>query len=289
MLKKQISLSSMILFSPAKVNIGLHITGCRPDGYHNIQSVMVPIGLCDILEIRQAGSRRRGLHFSQSGIPVDGEPGKNLVEKAFEIMREIAALPPVEIHLHKQIPVGAGLGGGSSNASVTLKGLNQLIPKALPFEQLQEMAAHLGSDCPFFLYQEPMIMEGRGEILSQVSIGLEGMTMVVLFPRIHISTAMAYAAVEPVTPVKHLKELVISPVENWKELIINDFEKYIFEKYPELELLKQGLYKSGAIYASLSGSGSSLFGIFPGMPNLPAHLSRLVIWKGEAGNRPAPI
>ncbi len=279
----------MILFSPAKVNIGLHITGRRPDGFHNLQSVMVPIGLCDILEIRQMKSHKGGLHFSQSGIPVDGDPGKNLVEKAYEIMSGVSDLPPVEIHLHKQIPVGAGLGGGSSNASVTLKGLNQLIPKALSLEQLSQMATHLGSDCPFFLYQKPMFMEGRGEILGQVSIGLEGMTMVVLFPRIHLSTAMAYAGVEPLAPMTHLRELIAAPIEDWKKLIINDFEKGIFEKYPELEIFKQGLYKSGAIYASLSGSGSSLFGIFPGMPNLPPHLSRFVIWKGEAGKLPAPI
>ncbi|MFH0758866.1 MAG: 4-(cytidine 5'-diphospho)-2-C-methyl-D-erythritol kinase [Bacteroidota bacterium] len=279
----------MILFSPAKVNIGLHITGRRPDGFHNLQSVMVPIGLCDILEIRQLRSRSRALHFSQSGIPVDGDPGKNLVEKAFEIMSGVSDLPPVEIHLHKQIPVGAGLGGGSSNASVTLKGLNQLIPKPLSPEKLQEMAAHLGSDCPFFLYQKPMFMEGRGEILSQVSLGLEDMTMVVLFPHSHISTAMAYAGVEPLAPMIHLRELIAAPIEDWKLLIINDFEKGIFQKYPELEIIKQGLYKSGAIYASLSGSGSSLFGIFNEMPNLPPHLSRFVIWKGEAGKLPAPI
>jgi 4-diphosphocytidyl-2-C-methyl-D-erythritol kinase len=289
MLKKQISLSSMILFSPAKVNIGLHITGRRPDGFHNLQSVMVPIGLCDILEIRQIKSRKGGLHFSQSGIPVDGDQGKNLVEKAFEIMSRVSDLPPVEIHLHKQIPVGAGLGGGSSNASVTLKGLNQLMTNALSLEQLSQMATHLGSDCPFFLYQKPMFMEGRGEILSQVSIGLEGMTMVVLFPQIHLSTAMAYAGVEPLTPMTHLRELIAAPIEDWKELIINDFEKGVFQKYPELEIFKQGLYKSGAIYASLSGSGSSLFGIFPGMPHLPPRLSRFVIWKGEAGKLPAPI
>jgi 4-diphosphocytidyl-2-C-methyl-D-erythritol kinase len=289
MLKKQISLSFMILFSPAKVNIGLHITGRRPDGFHNLQSVMVPIGLCDILEIRKIKSHKGGLHFSQSGIPVDGDQGKNLVEKAFEIMSRVSDLPPVEIHLHKQIPVGAGLGGGSSNASVTLKGLNQLLTNALSLEQLSQMATHLGSDCPFFLYQKPMFMEGRGEILSQVSIGLEGMTMVVLFPQIHLSTAMAYAGVEPLTPMTHLRELIAAPIENWKELIINDFEKGVFQKYPELEIFKQGLYKSGAIYASLSGSGSSLFGIFPGMPNLPSHLSRFMIWKGEAGKLPAPI
>ncbi len=134
----------MILFSPAKVNIGLHITERRPDGFHNLQSVMLPIGLCDIVEIRQGESGNEGIKFSQSGIPVDGDPGKNLCEKAYEMMNRVSVLPPLEIHLHKQIPVGAGLGGGSSNASITLEGLNQLTSQALPREQLHEMAADTG-------------------------------------------------------------------------------------------------------------------------------------------------
>lgn len=276
----------MILFSPAKVNIGLHITEKRPDGFHNLQSVVVPIGLCDILEFRLTDSNDPGLQFSQSGIPVDGGAGNNLCEKAHEMINTICPLPPVEIHLHKQIPVGAGLGGGSSNATTSLEGLNTLASGTLSREQLHAMAASLGSDCPFFLHRKPMMMEGRGELLSPVSVSLSSMFMVVLFPEIHISTKEAYASIHPRAPERHLRELISSPVEKWRDLIVNDFEKGIFRQYPQLEQMKQALYQSGALYASLSGSGSSLFGIYRDQPRLPASLAPYVIWKGEAGKVP---
>ncbi|MEN8156226.1 MAG: 4-(cytidine 5'-diphospho)-2-C-methyl-D-erythritol kinase [Bacteroidota bacterium] len=279
----------MIHLSPAKINIGLAVTGRREDGFHNLQSVMVPIGLCDILEIKPSGLTGKGLHFSQSGILADTGEGKNLCERAFEILSERGSLPHVNIHLHKQIPVGAGLGGGSSNATTTLLGLNRMLPEPLLPDQLHEMAAELGSDCPFFLHREPMLMEGRGEILSPILVDMEGLILVVLFPGIHSSTAEAYAAVTPATPSDHLKQLVAAPIKRWKEMVVNDFEKGIFRKYPELDLLKHGLYKAGALYASLSGSGSSLFGIFPGPPQLPAGLSQYVIWSGAAEAPPETI
>ena len=279
----------MIHLSPAKVNIGLAIIERRKDGFHNLQSVMVPIGLCDIIEIRPSGLTGKGLHFSQSGIHVETGEGKNLCERAFDIFSEKASLPHVNIHLHKQIPVGAGLGGGSSNGTTTLLGLNQLLKKPLLPDPLHEMAAKLGSDCPFFLHREPMMMEGRGEILTPLPIRLDGLTMVALFPKIQSSTAAAYAVVTPATPATHLEQLVAAPIEKWKETVVNDFEEGIFRKHPELDLLKQGLYKAGALYASLSGSGSSLFGIFPGTPRLPSGLSQYVIWSGAAEAPPLTI
>lgn len=282
MLKNDLSLCAMILYSPAKINIGLQIIHRRPDGFHNLQSLMYPIGLSDIIEIREAGPDAKPLSFSQSGIPVNEGSGKNLCEKAHEIFTSERALPPVEIHLHKQIPIGAGLGGGSSNASQILKGLNQLTTDPLPPEILHEMSASLGSDCPFFLHKQAMMMEGRGEVLSPSSVSLEGLWLVLLFPEIHISTPEAYAGVSPVIPERHLKELLSAPSEQWKEEVVNDFEPGIFEKYPQLATLKDGLYKAGALYASLSGSGSSLYGIFPREPELPDSISDFVIWEGEA-------
>lgn len=273
----------MILFSPAKINIGLHITERRPDGFHNLQSVMYPVDLCDILEIRPSETGNQGLYFSRSGIPSGEKPGDNLCEKAYEIMAREVRLPPVEIHLHKQIPVGAGLGGGSSNAAATLKGLNQLSDHPLSQEELHKLALSIGSDCPFFLHHGAMMMEGRGEILTPVSVNLDRLYLVLLFPKLHISTAEAYAEVIPELPGVHLGQTVSKPVVEWRGKVVNDFEKGIFRRYPELEILKMELMDAGAMYASLSGSGSSLFGIFTGSPDLPDNLSRYVVWRGDAG------
>ncbi len=272
----------MILLSPAKINLGLQIIHRRPDGFHNLQSVMYPVGLSDIIEIREADPGAKPLKFSQSGILVNEGSGKNLCEKAHEIFSRARAIPPVEIHLHKQIPVGAGLGGGSSNASQILKGLNQLATDPLAPERLHEMAASLGSDCPFFLHDHAMMMEGRGELLSPSSVSLKGLWLVILFPEIHISTPEAYSGVTPKMPEQHLEQLVATPILKWKELVVNDFETGIFKTFPELASLKEGLYNAGALYASLSGSGSSLYGIFPKRPGLPGSISRYVIWEGEA-------
>jgi len=272
----------MILNSPAKINIGLQIIRRRPDGFHDLQSVMYPVGLKDIIEIREAEKGAAKLTFSQSGIPVVEESGKNLCEKAHEIFTGEREIPPVEIHLHKQIPVGAGLGGGSSNATICLKGLNQLTENPLPPETLHEMAASLGSDCPFFLHEHAMMMEGRGEVLSPSPVNLKDLYLVLLFPKIHISTPEAYSGVKPLLPEQHMEQLVDVPVSEWKGRVVNDFETGIFKKYPEIASLKQDLYKTGALYASLSGSGSSLYGIFPQKPGLPESVAPYVIWQGEA-------
>jgi 4-diphosphocytidyl-2-C-methyl-D-erythritol kinase len=272
----------MILFSPAKINIGLRIIERREDGYHNLQSVMVPVGLFDLLEIRTDDAHSHGLHFRQTGIPVEAGSGKNLCERAFELMAHEITLPPVQIHLHKQIPVGAGLGGGSSNASYTLKGLSRITNNGISPERLHQLASRLGSDCPFFLHHQPMLMEGRGEILSPSSVNLEGHHLVLLFPGIPISTAEAYAAVRPSSSGFDLGQLPARPPDQWRGLVVNDFEKEIFRLYPLLEDLKTGLYNAGANYASMSGSGSSVYGIFHHVPRLPAGLEKYVIWKGKA-------
>lgn len=272
----------MILPSPAKINIGLQIIGKRSDGFHELQSLMYPVGLSDIIEIREAGPAASALSFSQSGIPVKEGAGKNLCEMAHELFARKRELPPLEIHLHKQIPIGAGLGGGSSNATVILKGLNQLTKKPFTKKSLHEMAAELGSDCPFFLHDQAMMMEGRGEILSPSPLSLKGLWLVLLFPKIHISTPEAYAGVLPALPDQHLEKILAAPIQKWKASVVNDFEKGIFIKYPELAGIKQQLYTAGAIYASLSGSGSSLYGIFHEKPVLSGQLSSFIIWEGRA-------
>ena len=274
----------MILFAPAKINIGLQIIGRREDGFHNLQSIMVPVGLCDILEIQRSSDRGKNFQINQSGIQIDSQNETNLCVRAWELYSNEVTLPPVELHLHKQIPVGAGLGGGSSNATATLKGLNMLTEDPLPKEKLHKMAAQLGSDCPFFLHSEPMMMEGRGDILSPVSLHMEKLHLVLLYPGIQVSTAEAYAGVKPFEPNVHLRELIRESMDQWKALVVNDFECSVFVKYPHMDQLKQDLYQAGAVYASLSGSGSSLYGLFAESPDLPAKLERYVIWKGLAIN-----
>lgn len=270
----------MIYFSPAKVNLGLQILEKRADGFHKLQSVMLPIGLCDILEINTLPASDQGFLFTQTGIRIQGNPEENLCWKAWMLFREESPLPTVEMHLHKQIPIGAGLGGGSSNASLTLLGLNHLADVTLTQNRLAELAAILGSDCPFFLNRQSMLMEGRGEILTPLRLNTEGIYLVLLFPEIHVSTAEAYRGVIPALPHRYLKELIKEPMNCWRETLENDFEVSVFKQYPMLESLKQKLYEAGAIYASMSGSGSSLYGLYKEKPTLTGDLQKFLIWEG---------
>jgi 4-diphosphocytidyl-2-C-methyl-D-erythritol kinase len=281
MLKNDISLSYMIYVSPAKINLGLQIIERRGDGFHNLRSVMYPIPLCDIIEISQLPGQEIPLSFTQSGISTEVPQEHNLCVKAWKLMASERILPPVSIHLHKQIPVGAGLGGGSSNASAVLTGLNVLTSSPVPPEELAKLAGQLGSDCPFFLQKDPMMMEGRGDILSSLDVSLKPLYLLILFPEIHISTAGAYAAVSPGMPDLHLRELVRAPLNQWKDQVLNDFEACVFARHPLLASIKLALYEAGAVYASMSGSGSSMYGIFETSPQLPAEIQKYVIWEGR--------
>jgi 4-diphosphocytidyl-2-C-methyl-D-erythritol kinase len=282
MLKNAISLWVMILFSPAKINLGLLILERRADGFHNLQSVMYPTPLCDILEIHQLSEEDKPVRFSQTGIRFKGDLEKNLCIRAWDIMASEGTLPNVAIHLHKQIPVGAGLGGGSSNASTILKGLNLMASSPASPERLAELSARLGSDCPFFLHSNPMMMEGRGELLSPVKVSLDSFYLVLLFPEIQISTSEAYGTVSPAKPDLHLGQLIKAPLDQWKNSIFNRFEESVFPQYPLLKELKHALYRAGAIYASMSGSGSALYGIFESPPVLPEDIKPYIIWEGAA-------
>jgi 4-diphosphocytidyl-2-C-methyl-D-erythritol kinase len=248
----------MILFPPAKINLGLSIVEKRNDGYHELETCMLPIPFYDILEILPS----ENFTFLQSGLEIPGAQGENLCEKAFRLMKEKHAVPNVMMHLRKQIPMGAGLGGGSSDAAYVLKGLNELSQLRLSDEILEKLAAELGSDCPFFIKNEAQMARGRGEKLSPMNLTLKGYYLVLLNPGIHVGTKEAYAGVSPCYKEKTLEELLENQISAWNNLIVNDFEASIFVNHPRIAELKNELLKSGAIYASMSGSGSSVFGLF---------------------------
>ncbi|MDR0733365.1 MAG: 4-(cytidine 5'-diphospho)-2-C-methyl-D-erythritol kinase [Dysgonamonadaceae bacterium] len=254
----------MICFPNAKINLGLHIVSKKPDGYHNIETVFYPIPLCDALEI--VPSETGATAFFQTGIPIDGNLDDNLAMKAFHLLKKDFDLPEIAIYLRKQIPFGAGLGGGSSDAAFMLKLLNDFSRLGLSAEQLEKYAGRLGADCPFFIRNKPVFAEGIGDIFTPVNISLKGYYLVLAKPDIHISTQEAYAGVTPRQPVSRLTETIRLPVEEWKNHIINDFEEGIFARYPAIGDIKQSLYNQGAVYASMSGSGSSVFGVFPQPP-----------------------
>lgn len=250
----------MIVYPNAKINIGLNIIEKRPDGFHNIESVFYPVELSDILEINPAEGKKDVFTFTgtDTGCPVE----KNLCYKAVNLMRQYCGIPAVNLHLHKQIPHGTGLGGGSSDASFTLTALNQLFEKKLVREQLLELALQIGSDCPFFIYNKPMLAKGRGEILTPLSLDLGIYDIRLAFPGFNIPTAHAYSKVIPAASKVPLEELIKLPVSSWKGKIVNDFEKALAGDFQQLERIKTKFYREGAVYSSMTGSGSAVYGIF---------------------------
>ena len=267
---------NIVLYPQPKINIGLRVLCRRNDGYHDIETLFFPVETYrDILEIIEADS----VSMNYFGTPFElpgGDIEKELCIKAYRLLQKDFDLPPVGIYLCKNIPVGAGMGGGSSDAAWTLRGINELFHLQLDDGQLAEYAARLGSDCPFFIYNRPMYGSGRGEILtpchSPVIAQLqEQYSIKVIAPGIHVSTAEAYASLTP-DPIGHGLDCLLDtlPIEEWKDRVINDFEGPVFTKYPELAHLKQSLYDEGAVYASMSGSGSALYGIFRKKPYICA-------------------
>lgn len=254
----------MILFPNAKINIGLDIVSRRADGYHNISTLFYPIPWKDILEIVPAKGEESTL--TVTGRKVDCPAEKNLVMKAYRKLNEVVPLPPVDIFLHKVIPDGAGLGGGSADAAFTLVGLNRLFELGLTDEQLAEVAAEIGADCPFFIYNKPMLAEGIGNEFSATDLDLSSYTIAVIKPEDAVSTKEAYAGVTPEEPKTAISEAVKRDIGEWKYTVKNDFERSIFPNHPAIAEIKQRLYDMGAIYASMSGSGSSVYGIFSDSP-----------------------
>lgn len=266
----------MVAFPPCKINLGLRIISKRPDGYHNLETCFYPVPWTDVLEIIRSDS----FSFTQSGLPIPGQEEDNLCIRAYRMFQREFQLAPVKIHLHKVLPTGAGLGGGSSDAAYALRLLNQLFELGLATEQLNDYAAQLGSDCSFFIQDNPMLGSGRGEILSPCAVALTGLFVVLVKPEIHVSTADAYANVTPVKPDQSLTKVLESPISSWKNILVNDFEKSVFEKYPIIRKIKNDLYEAGALYASMSGSGASVYGIFSTPVNLKGTFAGMTYWAG---------
>jgi 4-diphosphocytidyl-2-C-methyl-D-erythritol kinase len=256
----------MIVFPNCKINLGLNIISKRIDGYHEIETIFYPVPLKDSLEIIENKQTLKypGFPFFSSGLTIPGKPASNICVKAYRLLKQdFPAIPNVQIHLHKVIPSGAGLGGGSADAAFALKLMNQLFNLALSTEQLIGYAAKLGSDCPFFIINKPCFAKGRGEKLQEIELDLSSYKIVIVNPGIHVDTGRAFLNITPSLPEKSLTEIINAPLERWKDELKNDFEKQIFKQYGEIEVIKDLLYSKGAIYASMSGSGSTIFGIFP--------------------------
>lgn len=253
----------MINFPNAKINLGLQITKRLPSGYHHINSVFYPIPVYDVLEFVEA----KKTNFSSSGINIPGDSQQNLVLKAYQLLKKDFQLPHLDIHLLKNIPIGAGLGGGSADGAFMLKALNEYFQLFLDDSFLETYAEQLGSDCPFFIANKASMATGTGTTLEEVEFSLKGYWMVLINPGIHISTKEAYAGVSPREPENNLKEIVLTQdIGQWKELLVNDFEQSIFPIAPEIEKIKEELYHAGATFASMTGSGSSIYGIFKEQP-----------------------
>lgn len=273
----------MLCFPNAKINLGLNIVSRRADGFHNLESVFYAIGLCDALEVienkKKSGQK---IHFTSSGISIPGNPGENLCVKAYHLLDEQYSLPPVEIHLHKHIPIGAGLGGGSADAAFLIRLLNEKFDLGLAWGELHHFAKQLGSDCSFFVSNKPSFVQGKGDEFESISLDLSSYYCVLIYPGIHINTAAAYRGVVPKPARRSLENDLLSlPVEEWKEAIHNDFEDSIFPQHPEIAAIKEKMYALGASYAAMSGSGSTVFGLFKSEAKLQHEFPGLLYWEGK--------
>lgn len=267
----------MISFPNAKINLGLNIVSKREDGYHNLETVFYPIAVKDALEV--IVSSKDEDQFFETGLKTGTNAHTNLVMKAVELVRAEYNIPPLEVHLLKKIPFGAGIGGGSADAAFMLKLLNYKFELGASKEELAQMALKLGADCPFFIYNKPMFAGGIGEILENVELSLDNCYLVLVKPEVHVSTKDAFANVVPKAPLTSLKDVIKLPLNEWKNVMVNDFEKSIFPRYPVIQNIKEKLYALGAIYASMSGSGSSVYAIFNKKTDLKHHFSDCFVWE----------
>ena len=303
----------MICFPNAKINLGLHVVEKREDGYHNIETVFYPVPLKDALEIvpfspsfpnegemvwsfqtppvfstlqtqyhdplvRKRGGGESDFSFTQVGLSLDSLPEDNLVIKAFNLFKKRYDLPPLAVFLKKAIPFGAGLGGGSADAAFMLKLLNACTSQNLSDEELEKMSVEIGADCPFFIRNRPVVASGIGNMFESIELSLKGYTLCIIKPNLVVSTKDAYSSVKPAKPSTPLKEIVRLPVKEWKHLLKNDFEPGVFQKFPVIAEIKDYVYACGSVYASMSGSGSAVFGLFENDVNLS--FPECFIWKG---------
>lgn len=263
----------MVIFPNAKINIGLSVIRKRDDGFHDIESIFYPIGLCDILEYIPVEDKPA---TGPSSITYSGRfpvAGKDICIRLIELLRDLFSFPVLRIHLHKNIPSGAGLGGGSSDAAFLLQSLNSRYSFGLNQDQLEELAGRIGSDCPFFIKNAPCLITGKGEKLQEIQLNLNGYYLILICPGIQVGTAEAYKEIIPSHIPPGLIDLAGEPLDQWKYLIINQFEDAVFRKYPLLKEIKQELYNLGAVYASMTGSGSSIYGLFRSEIKIPRQFS----------------
>jgi 4-diphosphocytidyl-2-C-methyl-D-erythritol kinase len=261
----------MVLFPNCKINLGLHILAKREDGFHNLETVFYPMGLKDALEIIPSANTTAAIEFSSSGLTVDGNTNDNICIKAYHLLKkDFPRLPHIKMHLHKAIPMGAGLGGGSADGAFALQLLNKKFNLNISTPQLLNYAAQLGSDCPFFIINKPSYATSRGEKFEDINLDLSTYKIALINPGIHINTGWAFSQLSPALPQKSITTIIQQPIETWKAELKNDFEKPVFEKNPEIKNIKEELYHLGAVYACMSGSGSTVFGIFENNISLQA-------------------
>jgi 4-diphosphocytidyl-2-C-methyl-D-erythritol kinase len=270
----------MITFPRAKINTGLNIIRKRSDGFHDIETIFYPVGLSDVLEFVVPAESISEDELTVTGFPAGCPSSENLAVRAAILMRERFEFPCIKIHLHKSIPPGSGLGGGSSDAAGMLMLLNRYFNLGATGNDLKTMALKLGSDCPFFIEGKPVLATGRGEIFDPLPCFLDGAYIVIIHEGIHISTPLAYSKSVPRGKSPGLKELLELPREDWREKMTNDFEDYAFQAFPVLADIKASLYRAGAFYSSMSGSGSAIYGLFAGVPANPALIQGTVIHQG---------
>ena len=248
----------MVVFPNAKINIGLNILQKRPDNFHDIQTIFYPVMIKDVLEVVE----NKTFDFSNTGLIIDAPAEKNLVVKAYHLLKNDFNLPEVKIHLHKVIPFGAGLGGGSADAAFMIKLLNEMFNLSLSDEKMINYAKLLGSDCAFFILNQPALGTQKGDVLEKIELDLSDYKIIVIKPDLQLNTAKVYSYITPNKNVDDLRKLIRQPIETWKKAISNDFEKVIFSRHREIAEIKNLMYKNGALFSSMSGSGSSVFGIF---------------------------
>ena len=273
----------MLLFPNAKLNLGLYVTARRPDGYHELATAFVPLPWTDALEVLPAPKGQVASSLTLSGRPIPGEPATNLCLKAYELLRaDFPDLPAAQLHLHKIVPIGAGLGGGSADAAFALRAVSEVFGLQLPLPTLEGYARRLGADCAFFLHNQPQLAHGRGDEFAPLALDLRGTPGLVVYPGLHIGTAEAFAGIVPRPPAHPLRAALAQPMATWRDTVSNDFEQALAPRYPVLAALKARLYAAGATYASLSGSGSAVYGLFPGLPEAPALAwePEFLVWRG---------
>lgn len=256
----------MITKPIAKINLGLNVVEKRSDGYHNLETVFYPVPICDALEVFQMDQdfpSAVDCDLKVTNIPVEGDEQRNLVVRAYQLLKQdFPALPRVHAHLYKGIPTQAGMGGGSSDCGFMITLLNRQFQLGLSEQQMIDYAARLGADCPFFILNKPCYAEGIGEKLQPIDLSLSGWYLAVVRPAIPVPTREAFSLITPHFPAKNCGDVVMQPVEAWRDELTNDFEKSVFSLHPEIGAIKDRLYDMGAVYAAMSGSGSSLFGLF---------------------------